>query len=164
MSTFIPHVWKPSDARTIVIDTFVPVPRGSAAVVPALLSWPSKDPGDVLDYQLDIGPALYGNESDAIEGVDVSIDPDQSGDLVMTNALADGCKVVMWLSGGQAGTTYTVTIKVELASGRTILRSILLPVLQLSSIFSPVGAIDTSVNDPLTDQDGNPIYSVPQSS
>jgi hypothetical protein len=164
MSTFIPHVWKPSDARIIAIDSFVPVPRGSAAVIPALLSWPSKDPGDVLDYQVDIRPALYGNESDTIEGVDISIDPGQSGDLALTNALADGSKVIMWLSGGQPGTTYTITIKVELASGRAIQRSILLPVLQLSSVVSPLGAIETSVDVPLTDQDGNPILYQNQSS
>ncbi len=81
MATLVSHIWKPSKSRTITIDSFVPVPRGTTAAAPTMLSWPSKDPGDILDHQLDIEPALVGNEGDAIESVDVEIDPSQPGDL-----------------------------------------------------------------------------------
>jgi hypothetical protein len=157
MTTIVTHVWKPARTRIITIDSFVPVPRGSAAVAPAPLSWPVKDPSDVLDYQLEIAPALVGNDADTIDSVDLDIEPSQPGDLSLDNTLADGSKVVLWLSGGQAGTTYTVTVKVSLASGRVLQRAILLPVLSLSSTASPANAIETSADVPLTDQNGNPI-------
>ncbi len=63
MITPATHIWKPSTARTVVLDTFIPVPRGSAAIASAPLNWPAKDPADVLDYQFDISPALVGNEA-----------------------------------------------------------------------------------------------------
>src|ERR1700731_3804145 len=95
--------------RTIAIDGFVPVPRGAIGPVPTPLSWPSKDPGDVLDYQLDIEPALIGNEGDTIGSIDLDIEPSQPGDLSLDNTAADGYKIVLWLSGGQAGVNYNVT-------------------------------------------------------
>src|ERR1700744_925111 len=98
MATLVSHVWKPSKARIITIDSFVPVPRGTTAIAPTMLSWPSKDPGDILDYQLDIEPALVGNEGDTIESVDVEGDPSQPGDLTLNNVAADGYTIVIWLS------------------------------------------------------------------
>jgi hypothetical protein len=157
MANLVSHIWKPSKSRTITIDSFVPVPRGSPATTPKMLSWPSKDPGDVLDYQLDIEPALVGNEGDTIEGVDVEVDPNQPGDLTLDNVAADGYRVVVWLSSGQAGLTYNVTVKTTMASGRTLQRTVLLPVLALSSPSIPENAIQTTTMDPLTDENGNPI-------
>lgn len=121
------------------------------------LSWPSKDPGDILDYQLDIEPALIGNQGDTISSVDIDIEPSQPGDLSLDNAAADGYNIIIWLSGGQAGVTYGVTVKVALASGRTLQRTVLLPVVALSAPSVPVNAIETTAQDPLTDQNGNPI-------
>ena len=157
MATLVSHVWKPSKTRTITIDSFVPVPRGSIASVPTLLSWPSKDPGDILDYQLDIEPALVGNEGDTIDSVDINVDPSQPGDLSLDNIAADGYKIVIWLSSGQPGVTYNVTVKATLASGRTLQRTMLLPVVALSSPSVPANAIVTTARDPLTDQNGNSI-------
>jgi hypothetical protein len=157
MATLVSHVWKPSKTRTMTIDSFVPVPRGSTAAAPTLLSWPSKDPGDILDYQLDIEPALVGNEGDTINSVDIDVSPNQPGDLSLDNIAADGYKIVVWLSAGQAGVTYNVTVKAALASGRTLQRTILLPVVALSSLSAPENAIETTAQDPLTDQNGNPI-------
>jgi len=159
MVTLVSHIWKPSKSRTITIDSFVPVPRGTTATVPMMLSWPSKDPGDVLDYQLDIEPALVGNEGDTIDSVDVEVDPSQPGDLALDNVAADGYTVVIWLSGCQAGVTYNVTVRTTLASGRTLQRTVLLPVLALSSPSVPANAIETTTMDPITDENGNPIVS-----
>jgi hypothetical protein len=157
MVTLVSHIWKPSKSRTISIDSFVPVPRGTTATVPTMLSWPSKDPGDILDYQLDIEPALVGNEGDTIQSVDVEVDPSQPGDLALNNVAADGYTIVIWLSSGQAGVTYNVTVRTTLASGRTLQRTVLLPVLALSSPSVPENAIETTTMNPITDENGNPI-------
>lgn len=157
MPTLVSHVWKPGKAQIITIDSFVAVPRGTVATAPTPLSWPSKDPGDVLDYQLDIEPALIGNEGDTIESVDIDVNPSQPGDLSTDNVSADGYRIVIWFSAGQAGTTYSVTAVVAMASGRTLQRSILLPVVAMSLPSVPANAIEATTQDPLTDQDGNPI-------
>ncbi len=159
MPNLITHVWKPGTARLVTIDSFVPVPRGAAASIPPLLSWPSKDPGDVLDYQLDVRPALTGNEEDTIDEVNLDISPSQPGDVSLDNTFADGSRIIIWLSGGQAGRTYTVTVKILFASGRALQRSILLPVVALSSTIILPNAIETAAQDPITDQDGNAILS-----
>lgn len=160
MPTVIPHVWKPSNTRILTIDSFVPVPRGSSAFSPYPLNWPSKDPADSLDYQLDIEPAIVGNQGDTIDSVDVDVSPNQPGDVSVDNVVADGYRVIIWMSAGVAGVTYSVTLKINLASGRVLQRSMLLPVVALSSRSAPVSAIESTTRDPLTDQNGNPIISV----
>jgi hypothetical protein len=157
MPTLVSHVWKPSRSRIITIDSFVPVPRGTTVASLAPLSWPSKDPGDVLDYQLDIEPALIGNDGDTINTVDITINPSQPGDLSLDNTVADGYKIVLWVSGGQTNVTYNVTVLVTLASGRTLQRTLLLPVIAMSVPAIPLNALDTSMMDPITDENGNPI-------
>ena len=157
MTTPVTHVWKPSHARTVVLDSFIPVPRGSAAVAPAPLNWPTKDPVDVLDYQLDISPALVGNDGDTIATLDVTIEPANPGDITLNNATADGTVAILWLSGGQAGTIYIVNIMITTVNGRTINRTILLPVLNLSVPPIPPNALVTDTGVVLTDQNGNPV-------
>ena len=58
MSNIVSHVWRPSSARSVTIDDFISVPRGSVGLQNIPLVWPAKDPEDVLDYQLSIEPAL----------------------------------------------------------------------------------------------------------
>jgi len=157
MPTPASHVWKPSTARTIVLDSFIPVPRGSAAIAPPPLNWPTKDPADVLDYQFDVSPALVGNDADAIETLDVSIEPANPGDLTLNSAMTDGPVAVLWLSGGQSGTVYTVNLMIGTANGRTINRTVLLPVLYLSVPPIPPDALVTDAGIVLTDQNGNPV-------
>jgi hypothetical protein len=157
MSTIASHVWKPSVARTVTLDAFVPVPRGTTSVVPTTPSWPLKDPGDLLDYQFDIGPALIGNDGDAISTLDITLYPANPGDLALTSTTADGTRAVLWLGGGQPGTTYTVTLAIGTQAGRTIARSVLLPVATLASPPPAVDALLTSSGAPLVDQNGNPI-------
>ena len=66
MTTAAEHIWKPSDSRIVVLDSFIPVPRGATFSAPAPLNWPAKDPDDVLDYQFDISPVVVGNDGDGI--------------------------------------------------------------------------------------------------
>ena len=159
MSTTLSHVWKPSSARSVTIDSFVPVARGAVAAAPPPINWPTKDPGDILDYILDIGPAIIGNDGDGIATVGVGIFPSNPGDLVLQNTTADGSRIILWLSGGQAGTVYTVTFAIMTINGRSLNRSVLLPVLLLSAPLAPATSIVTATGFVLTDQSGNPILS-----
>ena len=156
-STLTTHIWRPSNARYLALDGFVPVPRGTLPSTPAPLAWPAKDPADVLDYQLDISAALVGNEGDTISAVTVSVTPNASGDLVVNSTAADGALAVFWFSGGQAGTVYTVMINIVTLSGRSISRSVLLPVLALAQAVVPVTSLTTDQGVVITDQNGNPI-------
>lgn len=151
------HVWRPSVARLLVLDTFVPVPRGTITSALPPLQWPSKDPGDVLDYQFDISPALSGNNGDAISTMDVAIAPSAPGDLSLRSAAADGARAVLWLGGGQAGTTYTVTLTVGTQAGRMLSRSVLLPVVALSTTIITKSTLTTEDGTPLVDENNNPL-------
>lgn len=153
----VTQVTKPSRARKLALEGFIPAPRGSTTFTPPTLSWPPKDPADVLDYQLDITAALIGNSADSIASVTVTIAPDNPGDLVCNSVAADGPNIVLWLSGGQAATVYGVTIAVTLGSGRALQRTVLLPVIALSSLASPTAAIETDTGYAITDQFGNPV-------
>lgn len=159
MSVTVNHVWKPSNARLVTIDSFISVPRGTTALAPPPLNWPTKDPGDVLDYILDIGPAIIGNDGDGISSLDVSVTPSNPGDLTIQKTTADGSRVILWLSGGQAGTIYTVTFAITTVNGRSLQRSVLLPVIFLSIPLIPQNALITAAGVVLTDQNGNPVLS-----
>jgi len=150
-------VWKPSSARCIVLDGFTPVPRGSIPTMPAPLSWPAKDPSDVLDYEFDVRTAFVGNEGDHITSVNATISPNGVGDLMLNSAVADGYCAVFWFSGGQSGVIYTVQITVSTANGRTIGRSVLLPVLALTTPTVPMTGLTTDSGAIITDSAGNPI-------
>nr|WP_294511674.1 hypothetical protein [uncultured Rhodopila sp.] len=143
----------------VIVDSFIPVARGTTAIAPPPLNWPTKDPGDVLDYILDIGPAIIGNDGDSIATLDVSSTPSNPGDLTIQNSTTDGSRVILWLSGGQAGTVYTLTFAITTVNGRSLLRSVLLPVLLLSVPAIPAAAILTTTGAMLTDQNGNPVLS-----
>ncbi len=159
MSTPAAHAWIPSHARVVTIDSFIPVARGTTAVAPAPLNWPTKDPSDVLDYILDIGPAIVGNDGDSIATLDIGSAPANPGDLVIQSSTTDGSRIILWLSGGQAGIVYTLTFAISTVNGRSLQRSVLLPVLLLSVPEIPPGAILTSTGTMLTDQNGNPVLS-----
>ena len=157
MATNAIHLFKPSAARVLVLDGFVPGPRGAPARIVALPAWPPKDPADVLDYQFDIAPALSGNDGDAVSTLDVAISPANPGDLSLASAAADGARAVLWLAGGQAGTTYSVTLTIGTQAGRTLSRSVLLPVVGLALAPAGSGAIETETGDELVDEFGNPL-------
>jgi hypothetical protein len=151
------NTWQPSTARTIVLDGFTPVPRGTIPAVPSPLSWPAKDPSDVLDYKFDVAAALVGNLGDRISSVSVVINPNAAGDLALVSSAADGCCAVFWFSGGQASTIYTVQITVVTVNGRTIGRTVLLPVLPLATPAVPLSGLTTDSGATITDGAGNPI-------
>jgi hypothetical protein len=151
------HVWRPSSARRLVLDGFLPVPRGTLPAEPLSLTWPVKDPSDVLDYEFDIAAALVGNEGDSITTVGVSISPNGAGDLALNSVAVDGSTIVLWFAAGQAGTVYIVQITVATTNGRTIGRSALLPVQTLATTTAPASSLTTDQGAIITDQNGDPI-------
>ena len=157
MSQSITRVWRPSTARRVVLDGFAPVPRGTSQSNPPLLSWPAKDPADVLDSEFDITAALAGHESDAVAAFSVVPSPAGSGHLVVGAIVADGRIAVVWLSGGQAGTTYRLQLTVTTTSGRVLGRAVALPVLALAAQQPPSGALQATGGAVITDENGNPI-------
>jgi hypothetical protein len=157
MSTQASHIWLPSNARYVQIDGFIATPRGPQ-IPPALpLQWPTKDPNDTLDYVFDIAPALTANPGDTISTLDVTISPDNPGDLTLASATADGPRAVLWLTGGQAATTYTVTVTISTTGGRTLARSIALPVVALATVPAPSDALTTPAGQALTAPTGTPL-------
>lgn len=157
MPTTALHVWRPSGARRVVLDGFVPVPRGTILATPAPLAWPAKDPADVLDYEFDASAALLGNRGDTIATIDVAITPNATGDLALSSAVADGALAVFWFSGGLVGTVYVVQVTLGTTSGRTLSRAVLLPVQALATTAAPINALTTDSGTIVTDQNGNPI-------
>ena len=157
MSTPASHLWRPSNARYVQVDGFVPTPRGPQIPPPKALAWPAKDPGDTLDYVFDISPALTANPGDSIATLDVTVSPDHPGDLTLVSAAADGPRAVLWLTGGQALTSYTVTGNITTLGGRTLARSIALPVTALASVPAPASALTTPSGQALTDPTGIPL-------
>lgn len=157
MATTASHIWRPSASRVLMLDGFIPGPRGIPAYPPRPLRWPAKDPADVLDYQFDIAPALAGNDGDAISTLDVLITPSRDGDLTLVSSAADGTRAVMWFQGGIAGTSYNVTVMIGTETGRTISRTIVLPTVALASQAASNLPLMTEGGTILVDSDGNPI-------
>lgn len=93
------------------------------------LKWPSKDPNDVLDFQIDwLGTAadpgpLYGL-SDAIAN---SLWVVPAGLSVETETFAAGSATI-WLSGGVAGVSYSILNRITTDDGRVFDQTVKLPV------------------------------------
>lgn len=84
-------------------------------------SWPSKDPDDVLDYKIDWTARLAGDQivssqwfvPEALESRDEAFN-------------STSCTI--WLLGGVAAMNYLITNRITTAGGRTIDKSVNLPV------------------------------------
>ncbi len=157
MSVTASHLVKPSCSRTVWLTGFVPVARASAAQAVVPLAWPAKDPADILDYRVDASQAVIGNEGDSIATMTVTITPDIGAALALTQSMIDGMIGILWLEGGESGTTYSVTVNLVTINGRVIQRSVSLPVTYLSTVTAPSGALQTNDGAPVVDQNGNPI-------
>jgi hypothetical protein len=158
MSTPATHTWQPTTARIVVVEGFGPYPPGALQTQPPALIWPIKDPGDVLDYVFDLSDALAGNDGDSIATLDVSIYPNNTGDLTLQSSSADGDQAVLWLASGVAGTTYAVTVVVGTNSGRIFSRTVSLPVEALATPPSAGSNVITNqAGAPITDQTGTAL-------
>jgi len=149
MATAATYSWIPSTARTVCVEGFGGIPRGTFLTCATPLAWPAKDPTETLDYVLDVAEALAGNEGDAIATLDVQIIPDNPGDLALQSSSADGSQAILWLTAGFPGTSYAVTITIGTNGGRVLARTVILPVVTL--------AVQPIIPNAITDQTGAPI-------
>lgn len=80
------------------------------------LSWPPKDPEEVLDYPVQFndwlveGCDIASGATVAQEGVS---DPGALTDLSVDGAFVAGKAIITWLSGGTDGETYTFKITAQ---------------------------------------------------
>jgi hypothetical protein len=149
--------WQPSMARVVSVEGFGPFPRGVLQTEPPPLVWPVKDPGDLLDYVVDLTDALAGDPGDAAAAATISIYPGNTGDLALQSANTEGDRVILWLGSGVAGTTYAVTVAVTTANGRIFSRTVSLPVQALATPAVPTNDLIDATGAPITDQAGAPL-------
>ena len=158
MPIAVQQVWRPSTARSVALDALLPLPRGALPADLPPLAWPAKDPGDVLDYELDASAVLAGDPNDRVATVAATVLPNASpADVQVGQAAADGAVAVLWLSGGQAGTVYAVQVSLGTLKGRVIGRTVLLPVRQMAAVAPPSLPLTAETGVVITDQNGNPI-------
>lgn len=79
------------------------------------LSWPTKDPNDVLDYEVDWSDWLTASGSDTIS-TSTWIVP--SG-ITKNSDSSTTTTTTIWLSSGTAGTSYSFVNRITTAGGRT---------------------------------------------
>ena len=94
------------------------------------IPYQTKTPTGVLDYKVDFAAETNGRagaDGDWLESGDtistrtVTVD---TGITLDSDALADSnTSVVVWLSGGTAGTSYDCTVRAVTANGRTVNRT-----------------------------------------
>ena len=85
------------------------------------LSWPTKDPDDVLDYEVDWSAWLV---ADTISTSTWTL----PAGITKNSDTNDTTTTTIWLSGGTAGTKYTLVNRIVTAGGRTKDQSVKLPV------------------------------------
>lgn len=82
------------------------------------LTWPNKDPDEVLDYTLDWSDRL------GIDTIATSTWPDPPEDIVIDSDSFDMTSTLLWLSGGTVDTQYIFTNRIVTAGGRTMDQSV----------------------------------------
>lgn len=83
------------------------------------LTWPSKDPDEVLDYDLDWSARLL---TDTIATSDWSVSDGVGLTIGAESNTTTTTKV--WLSGGTLGTAYTLLNRITTTGGRTMDQSV----------------------------------------
>ncbi len=79
-----------------------------------MLTWPSKDPNEVLDYQLDWTPRLAGDT------IVTSTWLVTGAQLLIANQSNTTSISTVWLSGGRELQTYQCLNRIVTAAGRTM--------------------------------------------
>lgn len=79
-----------------------------------MISWPPKDPNEVLDYQVDWSDRLVSGETILTSNFTVA-----EGDVVKDSQGFSGALTTVWLSGGTAGTRSVLTNRITTSAART---------------------------------------------
>jgi hypothetical protein len=78
-----------------------------------MLAWPSKDPDEVVDYQVNWTERLEDGESISTSDFQVA-----SGDVDIDSDTFAGPRCTVWLSGGTEGTACVILNRIETSEGR----------------------------------------------
>ena len=92
----------------------------------ASLSWPFKDPNEVLDYAIDWTARLVGG--DTITDSEWSIVDTDPTLTIDAEELDPAGMTTVWLAGGTVGTTYHVLNRITTLGGRTMDQTVRLKV------------------------------------
>lgn len=85
-----------------------------------MLQWPSKDPNEVLDYQLDWADPTNGPRLQTGETLLTSVWTVSQGDVVINSStFTPGGMSTVWLSGGTDNTKCELLNRVTTSGGRT---------------------------------------------
>lgn len=85
------------------------------------LTWPNKDPDEVLDYQIDWLPRLI-DDTIASSSWTVPV-----GLTNVSSSFTD-TRALVWLSGGTIGESYSILNRIVTAAGRTMDQTVTLTV------------------------------------
>lgn len=88
----------------------------------ALLSWPTKDPDEVLDYQMDWSARLNGDTITASTWAVVG-----AGLTVQSNSFS-ATSTTVWLAGGTLATKYLLTNRVTTTGARVMEQTVALKI------------------------------------
>ena len=115
---------------------YIDLPYGSTATPNQILMWPAKDPGDTLDFTLDITGWLLDDGASTVAAVTGTA---QTGITATLESSSTSPVIVFRIAGGTAPTTYYLNIQVTLSSGEVLYRTIYVPVnvvgIQISDFF-----------------------------
>ncbi len=106
---------------------------GALAAAPAQ-RWPVRQPGDLLDYALDVSFALF-DVADDLAAVAWSASPSGPGELTAVSVGVEGGVITGWMSGGMPGRVYVVRIEATTIAGR---KFEWLAGIQVSAILGPI--------------------------
>jgi hypothetical protein len=84
-----------------------------------VLTWPAKDPNEVLDYDVDWTDRLEAGETITTSTFTVA-----SGDVVVDDDSDAAGVCTVWLSGGTVGTACVILNRIETSEGRIYDQSI----------------------------------------
>lgn len=90
-----------------------------------MITMPTKDPLEVLDYSIDWTNALG---TDTISSSTWSV---QDGGLAVQSSSFSAKQTIVWLTSGVAGTTAVVKNTVTTTGGRVLVQSLQIPVASL---------------------------------
>lgn len=90
----------------------------------SLLRWPNKDPDERLDYALLWDSEMVARNDEIIQSHWFIVDDD--GTLQIVSDGVDGHSTYVWLEGGIAGKSYTLTNRIHTAGTRIYDRSVML--------------------------------------
>jgi len=105
-----------SAARTVVAPSQGFTAAGALVASPYLV-WPTAEPGDNLDYSLDLTAPLE-DVGDVIATVTLTVSPSGTGELSYSRLSVAGDVITWWGAGGVAGRRYLVSVTAATGYGR----------------------------------------------